>query len=524
MNYSDIHHCIETLQASPRWFFQKEKVSEKLQCLEMIQQFGAPYHIYSIIHLLKSDNILLQNKAAETVICLFKKMKSLNEYATNLKHLPIEREDLDAYRVDFDESIYLELLGIASFNKSGYIREKAVREIGRLKNIQGIRYILFRPGDWVEAVRKTATESLFIFLEEENINELIKLLPEIDWLLDVERVDLKPVHNRVIEFITNRELSGDFLQHINRLDDKIRLRFYKNLLGCKQLTKPEIYKILADRSFLIRHEILKYSKALDPAFQKDILSKLLEDRSAVVRLNALYGSKAFNNEFGEKIIDLLSDESASIRALCRYLLKDKGMDFAQLYRQRIASKLFLSGSIQGLSETGTPDDLPLFEKYIHSERSRLVAGSLIGINKLNPDLAKRYSLALLTHQSKKLRGKAVEILAKNCDNPTLEKIREIYSQSNIEIKKTILSLYSNVGGWNIFSDLLLSISEEEDSIRKLGWQLLERWKDKATRLFTSPAKAETDKAKRIYDSLDVDKLGLSQNRKELLRELMMYLN
>jgi HEAT repeat protein len=454
---------------------------------------------------------------------LFAKLKSLNDYSETLKHLGIKKSDLDFYRVDFDERTYVQLLGIASLNGNGYVREQAVKELERIKNADGLKFILLRLSDWVEAVRKAATEAVTSYLEDAYIDDVLKQLPTIDWLLTVGRIDLSVIHSRIIQFIVNRDFSEDFYNKIQRLDDKTRFRFYKSFLTNKNLTRQQIFKIVADRNFLIRSEVLKNLADFDRGIQKEILETFLQDQSAAVRLNALYASTSFSPDFDARISILLSDEAASVRELCRYLLREKGMDFAQLYRQRIAHKQFLSGSLPGLSETGSQEDLPTFEQNIQSKNYKLVVGSLIGINKYAPDTAKHYALDLLVHKSGKVRNKAFEILVKNHDGSILESVRGFFAKGDDEIKKTVLKLFNRIGGWNIVGDLLLALTDENVNIQNLAWQLLDKWKSKATRLFTTPPKAEIERANLIYTHLDFIKLKMTHSRTKLLEDLKFYL-
>ncbi len=149
MDFTDINHCIQILNERPKWLFQKDNIAEKLQCFDTIQNVGTPSTIYSLFGFLKSDNALIKEKSAETILHLFSKLKSQNDYADSLKHLNIDKSDLDLYRLDFDENKYLQLLGIASLNNNGYVREKAVKELARLKNADGLKFILLRLSDWV---------------------------------------------------------------------------------------------------------------------------------------------------------------------------------------------------------------------------------------------------------------------------------------------------------------------------------------------------------------------------------------
>lgn len=523
MNHTDLNHCIQILSERPKWFFQKDNIADKLRCFDTIKKVGTPSTIYSIIQFLRSDNILIQTKAAETILFLFGKLKSLNEYEDTLKHLPIEESHLDFYRVDYDEKTYLQLLCISSLNGSGYVREKAVKELARLKNAEALKFILLRLGDWVAAVRKAATEGTLSFLGITYIDDLLKQLSTIDWLLKVERVDLSDVHDSVIQFILSQDFSEEFYNKIKRLDDKTRFRFYKAFLSNRHPTKEQIDKISADKNFLVRLELIKHLSGCDTVTQKELIAGFLHDQSARVRLDALYASKSFNTFLYDQISELLSDEAASVRELSRHLLKDKGIGFAALYRQRIADQQFLSGSLLGLSETGNKEDLPIFEQYIHVEKSKLIVACLTAINKFNADKAKQYSLALLVHSSKRVRDKAVEILVKNSDAATLDKVRNIYAKCDYNIKKTILKLYNKIGGWNIVGDLLLALTDKNANIQNFGWQLLDKWKTKATRLFTTPPATEIERANKIYSSLVTSNLKMTHSKANLLQDLKFFL-
>lgn len=523
MDYTDINHCIQILNERPKWFFQKDNIAEKLQCFDTIQEIGTPSIIYSLFGFLKSDNAVIQEKSAETILHLFSKLKSQNDYADSLKHLNVDKSDLDSYRVDFDEKTYLQLLGIASLNSSGYVREKAVKELARLKNADGLKFILLRLSDWVVLVRKAATEAINSYMDTAYIDEFLKQLSTIDWLLNVKRVDLTETHKRIIEFILKQEFSDEFYSKINQLDDKTRLRCYRNLFKHTKPSKEQVSSIFKDKSFLIRLEVLKQLSFFDTEFQKELITVSLQDQSARIRVNALYATKPYSPDFDNKIENLLSDQSSSVRELCRHLLKSKGFDFSEIYRERIKKGQFLSGSLIGLSEVGANDDLQIFEQHINSNNSKIIIGCLTAINKFNPDKAKHHSLELLTHFIKRVRNKAAEILAKGCDSDTLQKVRQIYLAGDYEIKKSTLNLYNKIGGWSVIGDFLIALTDENSSIQNIGWQLLDKWKANATRLFTTPPKSEIERANNIYKSIDTSKTKLTHSRTNLLQDLQFYL-
>lgn len=523
MSYTDINYCLQILNGEPRWFFDKEKVAEKIQSLDAIQQIGTPHTIYYIVRFLKSNNSAIRQKCAETILHLFGKLDSWNSYMDCLKHLSINNTDLDLYKLYFDEKTYLQLLGIASLNSDGYVREKAVKELRALRDLNGFKFILLRLADWVLPVRIAAMEALESYLNIALIEDLLKQLPIIDWLLQVNRVDLTATHHRIIKFIINQEFSADFYNKIKHLNDKTRLRFYIHLLKHTTPGKDHISLMVKDKNFLIRLEVLKIASQFDLEFRKELITAFLQDQSARIRVNALYGTKPYYPYFEDNIHVLLSDRSASVRELCRQLLKSGNLDFAAIYRERIKKGIFLGGSLAGLSETGTSEDLSVFEQYINSGSSEIVICCLTAINRYDPDSARHRALDLFIHPIKRIRNKAIEILSKSCDHTTLQKIRVVYSGSNYEIKETILKLYHAIGGWNVIGDLLIALTDENRKIRDLGWQLLVKWKDSAVKLFATPISAEIERANSIYKNLDEGKTELTNSRAKLLADMEFYL-
>lgn len=521
MSETQINNCIETLQKKPN-LFRKENIAEKLRCLDMIKDNGTPGIIWFLVSFLRSDNILIQTKAAETILALFGKLSSPNEFLSALKYLSITIADLDFYRVDFDEKTYGGLLAIASLNRNGYVREHAVKELGRLKTEHALKFVLVRFADWVPAVRKAASAALPSFLENAHVEELLRHLTITEWLLEVKRVDLSAVHDQIIGFLLNKSLSEGFYEKIKRLDERNRFIFYKAFVKYKVPDAEWIGRLLRDKNFLVRLELLQNISVFDEPDRKTLIAKFLQDRSTRVRLDSLYKAKPFLGDFDEQVFYMLSDKAASVRDLSRRLLKGRA-DFASIYRQRIDEGQLVAGSLSGLAETGSEKDLPIFEQYIFSEKSEFVLVSLLAISKFNPGKGEEYALKLLVHPVQKVKEKAVEILAKANNREMLEKVRTLYSNSDFHKKKMILRLYTKIGGWGIVADLLLTLNDEDIRIQDLGWQMLEKWKVTATRLFTTPLPGDIERANKIYDDLNLSHLQMTAARSNLLRDLKFYI-
>ena len=71
MEYEEYVKCIEVLRNEPFFLFKKEDTARKLKCLETLKKSGKPQNIWLLIELLKNDNLVLRDGAAETIVLLF---------------------------------------------------------------------------------------------------------------------------------------------------------------------------------------------------------------------------------------------------------------------------------------------------------------------------------------------------------------------------------------------------------------------------------------------------------------------
>lgn len=404
-------------------------------------------------------------------------------------------------------------------NQNGYVREKAILELTSTESPQAIKYILFRLNDWVASVRQTAMKATKAFFNEPFIPHFIYHLPLIEGLLKVERANLSPIYEDIIHFIVEKELTEYFYQTIT--DEKARLLYIKHYIKRKGLDENVVNMIINDNNYLIRNELLTHIDLI--AYKKQLLQKLLYDTSARVRRNALYSAKPYLDDLLSDVICLVSDESASVREVARYLLKDRSMDFAEHYRQQLKHNQSLIGSVLGLSEVGTKADLPLFQQFIHHASTKFELACLVAIHRVEPSASKVYCLKWLTHDSRKIRNKCIDILSMYADNEVLEKARSIFQSGDYEQKKTVLKLFNQVGGWRVLPELFGALTDENENIQNLGWLFLQKWRLKASTLFSSPSPIELKRVNDAYHSLDKSRTKMTYYREKLWEELPFFL-
>ena len=521
MEHKEFVECFNILENEPFFFFAKDDTARKLQCFEIFKENAKPRHIRRLTKFLKNKNSELRNGAAETIVVLFKKIESQTVFYTTSKFIDFDINDLNYFKSAFSPSIYRDLLFIASLNKSGYIREKALKELISTQNPEAIKFIIFRLADWVTNIRKTAETALRTFFQPGFVDEFLKQLPLIEWLLKVERNDLKDIYAEIYQFLFSFEFDESFYQKLKQSDDKTRFIFIRNYLNSNVITN-EIFKLLSDdKLFLVKIELLKHIEKLDEETQKCFIRKFLKEPSAKVRVYAIYSTKPFRSEFYDEILDSLFDDSASVRELARFVLRESSLNFAELYRRRLNENENSVGAILGLSEVRTPADLPVFESYIQKPNVKIKVACLTAISGLNKETAKKYALKFLSHLSAKVRNKSIEILSSMADDNVLEIARGVYQEGDYEHKKTILKMFGQIGGWKVVGDFIIALSDSSENIQELGWMNLKKWRRK--QLFTKPLSKDLNRAKRLYDEFDKTKPELTYNRDKFWSELPFYL-
>lgn len=288
MTTRTLQDCRDTILRKSGWFSRKD-TDEKVRCLEGLMEFGGFDELSIIFTCLRDDHSMIRNKASETFLFFWKKAESQIVKEVWFRGLPFDNELLDYFRIDFDHDTFLSLIRIASLNRSGFVREKSVTELGRLHSQENLKFILLRLGEWVAQVRDAAITAIRTYLAPEYVNWLLETLPLIDQLLDVQRVDLAAIHDEILQFI----LTHASIDDINAVDDAKRLRYYRYFIKRCNIDESLAIQIFADSNFLIRLLVLNHSSELGRQFQQRIVRLALKDRSTLVKIRALNAARQF---------------------------------------------------------------------------------------------------------------------------------------------------------------------------------------------------------------------------------------
>ncbi|MDR2907665.1 MAG: hypothetical protein LBU91_06725 [Bacteroidales bacterium] len=489
----EIWKCIEILrQPKKTWIFSKDNTEAKMNALAKISNDGYPSHILELTDFLKDDNKEIRDAVCKTVIHLFKKIKNKKEYYDTLKHCNISQNDIDFYEITFSSEQYTELLAISSLNRRGHIREKAVKKLSQTGNPRAIQFLSYRLADWVQPIRQAALTGIENYKSVNYIDSLIKNLPVFEWLQKVERTNLNGVYHEIIDFIvsTNR----DFVTaNFRKYPDNLRLILAKHISASLTNCSIELNLFLDDKLFLIRSLFVKHFDKLE----QNAINRLLIDKSAKVRLQTLYCLKG-RNDFANIIKNYLADNSATIRYFARFTLRQA--NFAEFYKQNLINGNQIIGSLAGLAEIDAKQVADTVKTFLNNDRIKVRKAAFCALQKLDDESAYRFALINLDSHYIGLRNIIINFLAARPRQEVLEKARELYKTGEYELRKSMLKLFSKIGGWEAIPDLMTGTVDRDDNIRQLAFEYLQIWKVKAARLFLSPKQGEIEKARQVFQS------------------------
>lgn len=479
-------------QKKQGWLFKKDNAEERIVALAKILEFGYPSTIQHLIPFLKDNNKEFQQNTCQVIIELFKKIETKNTYYETLKHCNISVPDLDLYSQLFSPQQCITLYAIASLNRSGYIREIAIEKLTETNNEKAIPFIIYRLADWVHPVKLTALKSIDYFKKTEFIHALVENLPLFEWLRKVERTDLNSIHSEIINFVVIKNKTY-VIEHFKSFPDRARILIAKHLSHTKTIDSNYLNILLNDKNDQVRNNTLSHFDKLTPPE----IDKLLKDKSARVRLQTLYNLKT-HEEFPKIILPFLADNAASIRHFARYTLKNNFPDFAIIYNDNLIKKLNIVGSLSGLAETNGKNYVDSIVPYLDDNKIKIRKLAFLALKQLNNDKAYDFAFKHLDSQHVGIRNTIVDYFSNNATAEVLQKARTAYLNGQVELKKSMLKLFSRVGKWATIADIMIGTIDENENIRELSLGYLQRWRNKAANNFIQPKQGELERANEIF--------------------------
>lgn len=483
-----------TILESKTWFFSSYNVSERLDALRVIGTSAEWRLIDRLIPILRDRQAAVRDAAADSISSLLRHVSSKTLFES-LKYAPFTVAEIGGYRKVFSDDRSIDLLILASFNHDGFVRERAVLELGRTDNPKAILPLTYRLGDWVEQVRDASATAISAFKTAKHLGAFLESIADLERMIKVERVNLGPIYKSLIHYLIleNREqVRTDFRSHT----EKTRQAIAKHISRSWDISEVDLDLLLSDRNPYVRSIALDHFNKLSPVQQRN----LLKDRYYGVRLKALRNLTE-QKDFLDLLIPSLVDVSSSIRQFARYHLRERISHFSDVYVENIERGVQLDVSLTGLGEVGTNGHAWVVEAYIDHSNTKVRKSALKSFIHLDPIGARDKVLSYLDDPDHGLRKMARSFFERRASLEVIQRFREIFAVGDIVRKLEVLNFYGRVGRWNVLGDIIFATLDENISVRQLAVDHLRRWIGQSSNLFVRPDEDSLNHLRQLAESV-----------------------
>lgn len=269
---------------------------------------------------------------------------------------------------------------VASFHPDGRVREAATARLAELDHMAVRPALAIRCGDWVAQVRDRARLDFDRFLEQDRVGTLesagaVALLVSRrqsgTWLATTVDQHLRSAPTSEI-----RTLAGS--SHA-----LARRRVLAIAVDQKRFDADELVDLAAREGDLPARLICGQAAIAlaDHSRNVDVLQRLLDNPAVQLRQAALVAlDKAGEADAAEA---LLADRARSVRDTAQRLIRARGGDPAQAYREVIAEGSPPVWAIGGIGETGSSTDAVLVEPLLDDVRAGVRAEAVRALRRLD---------------------------------------------------------------------------------------------------------------------------------------------
>ena len=464
----------------------KKEIAKEYQDLDKILQTESPFHIYQIYGFVLCKNIELSHQAAKKICSILNKdygktpWSRLNESYRHIflpNRAQITNIDLNQIMNNFSEKEAAHLIGIASMNASGYLREDALKILGRLLTPEIIPYLLLRLNDWVPTVSSAALEIFQSKLRQFHPIDLIKNFILVErFEKSGYRNNLQKIKSKVYSHLISPEFREEVFLYLDKGTVKENL-FYWKLLSEEILQNQELINMaLTSKHPEIRKWVVYYITKDD--LNSIYLDKLLKDKSLLVRYTAL---RSIPELLRQKYKDLfqagLFDSAKKIREYSRFLLGQLSpQDFREIYQKKLngSNSSVSTGALLGWLEVSRKEDEEEVVRLLKSPIRKIREAAFQTLARLRFTKTTEYYLAGMVDSNAKVRRICTQVLKKTADQ-VQTKILQLLTNQSLDVKEAALNVLSSQGPSRALNSILYALNLPDESLANIAWKYLDKW-------------------------------------------------
>ncbi|TPG85656.1 HEAT repeat domain-containing protein [Brevibacillus laterosporus] len=448
----------------------------------------------TLLHLLPLA-VARKESAIETIHIIMKrhsyrKMISLDQHVRRINlynYSPIfkpwyELQPTDVTSVLLESEQSVTFIGVCTFHSNGYVREAAVKKLGNQFSGLEIPFLLLRLNDFIPTIR---------FLAFKALKQRIQTKFARNFLLSISLV-------KHLEIYYNREKFTDLVEEIYRLlkmDDcrtelvsgfhsyDLDVRRFCFLMACNlpDMNHNDICsQAFAQKDMFIRlYTLQQVSTNLSKNELMNWLKCARTDVSPPVRQCALKMIvDIFPEQAPEELIKALLDRNKTIRETARYYLREKQIDYAAYYREKLShsEQQVIQVAITGLGETGSKTDASWILAFINHEKARISSAAVKALSNLDADNYEEVFITSLQADKRGVSREARQALSQLVTVSHAERLWDIYQEDDrIHVQKNILTLFKLVGKQDSIFYLLRACIVSKEEVRVQAERYVITW-------------------------------------------------
>lgn len=473
MPYDAIAPYMQVLEAKIG-FLRKTTLGDQKRALDALSRQACVYDVQYVAPLLLRCHDALREDIARLVRTLLCSKgvwdKGANLYAS-FNWLPAEALMERAEALPLPPELLVHILGIASLNQNGYIRQKALVRMGQVLHPEALPYVLMRLNDWVGEVQAEAERAFASLLPTLRIQDIVPYGGLICGLARMGRRDLTHVRAHIAAHIREPLRRGDLMSAMNTGSLKERL-FLCHMVGPEQ---DVVEAALRSRAPLVRVWALTQLPQDEMSIER--VTHLLRDPSSRVRLAALrHVPEARFLEMRSFFEAALFDQARGVRDYAAFVMTRLGeSDIAPLYRRALLKETTPPpGALMGLAQRGAPTDTQILSPFLAHSNGRVRAAVFTACARWGLLEMDTRLLEGLGDTSSKVRRTCALILAKK-HRHLRPQLKDLVMKAPLKTAQIAFFVLVQFGGLEALEGILLALARPDDALHALAWRRLEGW-------------------------------------------------
>jgi HEAT repeat protein len=361
-------------------------------------------------------------------------------------------------------------------------------------------YLLLRLNDWVGQVRQAARDAVADRITTDYIGPFVANLALVVRLERARRADLHGLLDRIHLLISSAEAVPALIQAMNSRNKEARRASFRLLVSREpdDLERRLRIALHADDPIIRLRAAAEAIERLEQTQLLPLLETMSDDTAAPVRLEALVAwVNRFPEQAGERLQGALLDRSAAVRAQARYYIRQReGMDFAQFYRDALATSQpdGLVVALSGLVETGSPADAAHIGSYLTHPSARVRRTAIRCVMTLGSDQFTHPVLERVFDDSTSVSRQAAVFLqpyAASIGATTLWALFEL--ARSVHVRRSLLLLLARLPKWESVCYLVRAAAVGDHVTASWARERLRRWQARYNQGQTAPSGEQLDR-------------------------------